>query len=389
MRASALCLTVALPIAAAGCAPPADAPTSGSTSASQAIINGDQCPASTAPTALAILVDATVDFSALGGGTQDITTVLCTGTLIAPDVVLTAAHCTDVNALTMGFGEVERAEFYVTFDPDLSALAGMDGQGPPPEIPASAVPVREYLAHEDFSLDSMGQVAGPGDYQDVALLFLGAAITDVAPAVVIDESEVDQLTEGAAVAIAGWGQQTVTGQFETPPEGTVGIKVCGNTTINEMGATEMQIGGDTSTTRKCHGDSGGPTYLEVETTHDVTTRVVGITSHAYDQSDCQKGGVDTRVDAYLPWIDAAMTARCDNDSRVWCEVPGIVPPSFYDASSGGDDDDDDDDDDDRPALVGCPGCTQGGADATALALAAILFGVVRRRASSSARRPRS
>lgn len=380
-------------IAAGGCAPPEAPAGQGAATAAQAIINGDQCPATTSPTALAILVDATVDFSSFGGGTQDITTVLCTGTLIAPDVVLTAAHCTDVTALTMGFGDVERADFYVSFDPDLSALAGADPEAAPPELPASAVPVREALRHEGFSLDSMGQVEGPGDYQDVALLFLAVTVDDVVPAVVIDASEVGQLTEGAAVSIAGWGQQTVTGQFESPPAGTVGIKVCGSTTINELGDTEMQIGSDPSTTRKCHGDSGGPTYLDVETTHDVATRVVGITSHAYDQSDCNKGGVDTRVDAYLDWIDAAMSARCSDATRVWCEVPGIVPPSFYDASSGGNDDDDDDDDDDNddqgPGLAGCPGCTQGGADASVLALAVFLLAAIRRRASSSAQRPRS
>lgn len=398
MRASHVSLA-SLSLAVLSACAPASAPIAGAAAgmAEQAIINGEQCPATTSPTALAILIDATVDFSAMGGGTQDITTVLCTGTLIAPDVVMTAAHCTDVNALTMGFGEVQRADFYITFDPDLSALAEAgQGGGAPPEIPASAVPVREYLAHEDFSLDSMGQVDGPGDYKDVALLFLAVTVDDVAPAVVIAADEVDQLAVGSAVAIAGWGQQTVTGQFETPPAGTVGVKVCGDTTVNELGATEMQIGADPSTTRKCHGDSGGPTYLDVETTHDIATRVVGITSHAYDQSDCNKGGIDTRVDAYRDWFDAAMRARCDNGTRVWCEVPGIVPPSFYDAGAEGEGEHDDDDDGPGPRTVGCPGCTQGSAGADGLALAVIALARVfhrrcalRKRASSSGSPPRS
>ena len=35
--------------------------------------------------------------------------------------------------------------------------------------------------------------------------------------------------------------------------------------INEIGGAEMQIGSDERSSRKCHGDSGGPTYLRVET----------------------------------------------------------------------------------------------------------------------------
>ena len=58
----------------------------------------------------------------------------------------------------------------------------------------------------------------------------------------------------------------------------------------------MQIGSGSETSRKCHGDSGGPTYMDVTTTSDVKQRVIGVTSHAYDESDCAKGGIDTRID---------------------------------------------------------------------------------------------
>jgi len=56
-------------------------------------------------------------------------------------------------------------------------------------------------------------------------------------------------------------------------------------------------------------------------------RVIGVTSHAYDWTDCrEKGGVDTRVDYYLDWIDDEMRTRCESDERVWCDEEGIIPP---------------------------------------------------------------
>ena len=67
--------------------------------------------------------------------------------------------------------------------------------------------------------------------------------------------------------------------------------------------------------------------MEVDSDSTEPLRLVGVTSHAYDQSDCNEtGGVDTRVDAYLGWIDAEMASRCVDGSRSWCDEFGVLAP---------------------------------------------------------------
>jgi MYXO-CTERM domain-containing protein len=99
--------------------------------------------------------------------------------------------------------------------------------------------------------------------------------------------------------------------------------------------------------------------------------VIGVTSHAYSaEEDCYLGGVDTRVDAYLDWIEEAMIAACDDGTRSWCDEPGIPDPG----AAAGDDDDDDGGD-------GCQDCSSeiAGGDAGLAALPLLLLLGLRRR----------
>ncbi len=351
----------------------------------QAIINGDFCAAGQDPTAVALLVDATLDCPAFGGS-FDFTAVQCTGTLIAPDVVLLAAHCVDpgvIEAQTGGNCTQPRADFYISFDDDLSAFASQ--QQEPLPIPANAVPVREAVFHPQFDINGLSTVGTDGKENDVALLFLDVAVDGVRPEIVITKEEATQLSNGTSVEIAGWGQQTQTGPQEQPPAGSIGIKQCGASTIDELGDTLMQVGADPASVRKCHGDSGGPTYVDVETSSSIKRRVIGITSRAYDEQDCAKGGVDTRVDAFLDFIDGEMTARCADGSRVFCDVDGIIPASFFDDENGGDEGEGEDNgranpDNVDPAAANCPGgCGQNPVDAGLVGGLGLLLLVRRRR----------
>ena len=121
----------------------------------------------------------------------------------------------------------------------------------------------------------------------------------------------------------------------TPAEQTGGQKVCAEAVINRVAKYEMQIGSDSDSSRKCYGDSGGPSFLDVTGSTSPTERLVGITSHAYDETlGCEVGGVDTRVDAYLGWIDKTLKQACADGDRGWCVVEGVPPPG-HDFGTGG------------------------------------------------------
>jgi hypothetical protein len=244
-----------------------------------------------------------------GGGFK---AVVCSSTLIAPDVVLLAAHCVDP-AVLAAFGFTGGAGYWST-EPDLEIFDGM--QDPP--LPEDAVAVSGTVFHEQFSLGAM-QEQNALNY-DIALAFLEEPREHAPLGVLPTEDEAEALVPGAAVSIVGWGQRS--------QNGPAGLKYWGESVVGAVSAYEFQVGPDSGDVRQCHGDSGGPTFLAVETSSSEKERVVGVTSHSWDASDCQSiGGVETRVDYYLDWIDDAMSDACADGTRSWCDdETGILPP---------------------------------------------------------------
>lgn len=271
------------------------------------------------PSAGGMLAGTEISF---GGNQFDIKMLMCSSTLIAPDVVLVAAHCIDFSYYEQMAGiAFDDAEIGFSRQADLSGWSGMPGT----TWPEDTVFAWEALPHPGFSMQGMG--IGLTENDDIALLFLEEAILDVEPALLPTAVEAQLIEEGTEVEIVGWGQQT---SDQSPPAGTVGYKMHGYSHIAETADYEFKVGEVESDVRKCHGDSGGPTYLDVGD----GMRVIGVTSHAYDFTDCREtGGVDTRVDHYLGWIDDEMRARCEDGTRVWCETDGIITPQWQEQQS--------------------------------------------------------
>jgi hypothetical protein len=234
-----------------------------------------------------------------------VASMLCSGTLIKPDVVLAAGHCN----LALLVESDKPIQYFFSLALDVSKF-GPTFSG---KLPKHTVPVLEIVSHPEFALENVD--LGLGNAKDIALLYLDEPITDVEPAKLILASEADELVPGADVGIVGYGRRHVVSLGRRD----VGVKYQGNSTISEVGPYEMQIGSGSPDAHKCHGDSGGPTYMNLPSGDDV---LVGITSHAYDRGDCWHGGVDTRVDPYLDWIDETLRVDCESGRRPTCSTTG-------------------------------------------------------------------
>ena len=234
----------------------------------------------------------------------------CSSTLLAPDTVVLAAHCVDPALITALYPGTTEIRLYWSRLDDMTLY---DGTG---LLPHDAVAVIGAVYHADYSVLAFDE--GIANNHDIALLFLEEA-QDTEHAYPIAPEETAQLVEGAGVVVVGWGQQSA----GDPDD--IGEKRMGDSVVGELGSAEFLVGPEASDVRQCHGDSGGPVFLDVDADTETPTRIVGVTSHAYDETACASiGAVNTRVDAHLDWLDAQLRARCEDGFRVWCEEPGLI-----------------------------------------------------------------
>jgi endonuclease G len=210
----------------------------------------------------------------------------CTGVLVAPQVVLTAAHCG---------GAINRI--------------GVGGTKVLPQLSADmrVVTVRRAVVHP-------GYVAAPRSDNDITVLILDAPAL-VPPVRIATTAEI---AAAAAFDIVGFGYNDPTRPLGLGTKRRVSIDIpaiiqrgagddLGNlpTVLGFHPDYEFVAGRKMLGMDSCNGDSGGPAYISV----DGAFKLAGLTSRATRAAtvNCGDGGIYVKPEHFRDWINATVT----------------------------------------------------------------------------------
>jgi secreted trypsin-like serine protease len=252
------------------------------------LLTGCVAPAPTSSTAQPIIGGTTVTtdpavvllVATIGNSGQ----AYCTAEIVAPHVVMTAAHCVDPSELG------GNATFQVFLGSDINGSEGSN----------QSLYLNVKETHFNSQFDGNNVTSG----NDVGVVILSAA-APVTP-ILMNRTALTNADVGQPLRLVGYGIDSGNDQQGT----SAGTKRQVSTPLTSYDNLFIDFG--TASKGTCEGDSGGPAFMTINGTEVIT----GITS--FGPQGCAGDSTDTRVDTIsVPFIDPYIQA---ND-------PGYMPGS--------------------------------------------------------------
>jgi len=185
----------------------------------------------------------------------------CSGTLIKPDLVITAAHC--------------------IVSPTEVAIA--HNMKDPVVPPLHWYPVADTIINPNY------EPFKDQDVNDIGLVVLQKPIPDAIVSPILLPDRYAHLKHGQELTIVGYGRNIPYDPEEEQQAVDAGQKIAGVLragTAVVVDRTEFEIH-FYGTNEACHGDSGGPAYIEIGGVRYVT----GVTSRGIAYPICETGSI--------------------------------------------------------------------------------------------------